>query len=53
MINHLERGYFSEYGKSLETIKRVDIRLKRIRETGYFKGKNNLDIYYEAYMLEC
>ncbi len=52
MINHLERGYFFEFGKSLETIKRVDERLNRIRETGYFKGKNNLDIYYEAYMVE-
>lgn len=52
MINNLEKGYFFDFGCCLENIKIVEDRLNRMRKSGYFKGKNNLDIYYETYIVE-
>ena len=52
MINNLERGYFYNFGRDLENINRVEERLNRIKKMGYFKGENDLDIYYETYIVE-
>ncbi|MEG1870697.1 MAG: alpha/beta hydrolase, partial [Peptostreptococcaceae bacterium] len=52
MINKLEREYFTNFGENKEKIQVVEKKLNRIKKSGYFKGQNNIDIYYEKYVVE-
>lgn len=44
--------YIYNYGIDKCKVKDVKMRLSKIKVCGYFKGKNNLDIYYEKYYIK-
>lgn len=48
-MNKINNKYFSNYGADRETVEFVEKVLGNIKEEGYFKGENNVDIYYEKY----
>ena len=44
--------FIYNYGYNKDLVMYVNKKLNSIKETGYFKGKNNINIYYEKYCVK-
>ena len=44
-----EKEFFSDFGKNKEDVTFVKKEIDKIKEKGYLKGSNNLNIYYETH----
>lgn len=44
--------FIYNYGYNKDLVMYVDKKLENIKSFGYFKGKNNIDIYYEKYCIK-
>ena len=47
-----DKKFFSNYGSDKEKVKFVKGTLDKIKESGYFIGQNNINIYYEKYCVD-
>ena len=44
--------YIYNYGSDKEVVQGIKGELDKIKESGYFKGQNDINIYYEKYSIE-
>lgn len=45
----IKNGIYSNYGYNEEDVEQVKISINKIKKDGYFKGCNNLNIYYQVF----
>ena len=45
----IKSGIYSNYGYNEEGVEQVKISINKIKKDGYFKGCNNLNIYYQVF----
>ena len=45
----IKSGIYSNYGYNEEDVEQVKISINKIKKDGYFKGCNNLNIYYQVF----
>ena len=48
-MNEIANIFCSNYGQDEEIIRYVERKLNTKKESGYFKGCNNINIYYENF----
>ena len=51
-MNEVTNIFCSNYGQDEDIIKEVERKLNVKKESGYFKGCNNISIYYEKFIVE-
>ena len=51
-MNEIANIFCSNYGQDEEIIRYVERKLNTKKESGYFKGCNNINIYYEKFIVQ-